>query len=384
MAQWFEGFDGQIVLDDDYVWVLREGIPIELTRGTRLPSIRAHRGAVVGTDFRPATASEPGMLRIRVSDIAGAVRPVHGSDTVRFSSISNDRFSTVNLLLAARAADTGGPVVLDESDQLRSALDSLDGIATQTELAEVLGTSPDVLRRVEGVTWNSVGALWVAAGGTVEIPEDRRLQQIRAVQDLTLRVPSNAGIKTLQNAVTTTALQHLDAQRLGGLWEAVLSEVVPLRPSVPAPRPGVVGEPQSKTVNRRGAAPAAPKHPRTRVWTKWDSSDGGIGPADPELIEQSDRRTQVNSRRRVRVHLDCDGHRVKALFDPDTEKTEITVAPARALLGSIHPDPNAAARAVVTTIRLGDDGPFDGWRLWLLDDSSGRPLGQVFGAGDQA
>ena len=68
---------------------------------------------------------------------------------------------------------------------------------------------------------------------------------------------------------------------------------------------------------------------------------------------------------------------MKAIFDPETGATEITSAPVRALLGSVHADPDAAAGAVTTTFRLGEEGPFDGWQLWRIDDNAGRSLAEV-------
>ncbi|BDB59751.1 hypothetical protein [Rhodococcus sp. RDE2] len=399
MAQWFEGFDGQIVLDDDYVWILREDIPADLTHGTVLPTLRAHRGAVIGTELRPATANGLGTLRIKVSSGRTAPRDRHpaGFDTVRFSLTSNDRFSTVHLLLAATAADAMEAVAPD--DQLRAALDELDGIATQAELAGVLGESPDVMQVVDGVTWNSVGKLWVAAGGTSTVPADTRLEWIRALRELTRRVPANAGIKTLQTAVGATALRHLDSQRIGALWESVLPEVLPPRVETSSKDAGDEVVP-GKPVQARRSPTAEPQvRPRTRVWTKWDSAtshdqetraglarpanstdaaakspEGSGGTRGDKALR--DRKTAFSGRR-IRVHLDCDGHRVKAIFDPETGATEITSAPVRALLGSVHADPDAAAGAVTTTFRLGDEGPFDGWQLWRIDDNSGRPLAEV-------
>lgn len=396
MVQWFEGFDGQIVLDDDYVWILREDIPAELTRDTALPSLRAHRGAVVGTEFRPATATDLGVLRIRVSRRRDMERRPPGSDTVRFSLTSNDRFSTLDLLLAATVRDAIETVAPD--DQLRAALDELDGIATQAELAVVLGESPDVTQRVDGVTWSSIGSLWVAAGGTSDEPADIRLERIRALQELTCGIPANAGIKTLQTIVRTTALCHLDSQRTGALWEAVMSEVRAPQSNSPSDGPSPTAIPGKRIPHPRSSPPEAQLRPRTSVWTKWDSRtdhdleverevggtvrssegraelSGKLGPHAGAV--QRDRTTAVSGRR-IRVHLDCDGHRVKAVFDPVTGETEVTVAPVRALLGSVHPDPDAAARAVITAFRLGDDGPFDGWQLWRIDDNSDRPLAEL-------
>ncbi|MFI6400511.1 hypothetical protein ACIBED_20615 [Rhodococcus coprophilus] len=390
MAQWFEGFDGQVVLDDDYVWILREGIPANLIVGVDSAPRRAHRGAVTGTDFRPATATDLGTLRVCVRGVNSASQ-VDFSDPVRFSLISNDRFSTLALLLGINKEEVIEPVT--EADQLRAALAGYDGIATHAELAAVLGGEPDVMKSVDGVTWNSVGSLWVAAGGAFDTPADIRLQRIRALQDLARHLPADAGTKTLQSAVAKTPLQYLGMLRLGRLWEAEASEALPARPVVePAPpRPN-----PARSERPRAAAPSSRKErPRTRVWTKWDDVDARGNPrvapepgsppppppaaARPVAVPAGAKKGRVTafSGRRIRVNLDCDGHRVKALFDLQTRETEITVAPVDALLGSVHPDPDAAAEAVITAFRLGEEGPFDGWSLWKIDDSSGRPLDEV-------
>jgi len=227
VAQWFEGFDGQVVLDDDYVWILREGIPEALTGSADSASVRAHRGAVVGTDFRPATTTDLGVLRIRVAAKSGSAAHVETSEPVRFSLINNDRFSALGLLLSSNVEGVIEPVAAAE--QLRIALDGLEGIATQAEIAEVLGEEPDVMQPVDGVTWSSVGSLWVAAGGTVDTEAGNRLQRITALQDLTRRLTANSGIKHLQSAVAMTPLNVLGPQRLCGLWKAVISEALPER-----------------------------------------------------------------------------------------------------------------------------------------------------------
>ncbi|MGC5163013.1 hypothetical protein ACLQ3J_09850 [Rhodococcus sp. DT1] len=395
MAQWFEGFDGQVVLEDDYVWIMREGIPGALLEGASAQPLRAMRTAVTGTEFRSATDSNFGSLKICVSTTTAGTTAVR-HDVVRFSVGSNDRFSTLNLLLG------GNPDVVTEplsiGDQLRAALDGFDGIASQAELTEALGEAPDVLQVHKGVIWNSVGSLWVAAGGAGGVHPDERLEQIRALHELTRRLPANSGIKALQNAVKGTPLQHLGAQRLGILWEAVMSE------ALPDPIPGVESSRAQSTP--KPAAPVSPRvaselasRPRTRVWNKWSSTEEsnhasqqsgprssspvvpadapvnlpGIGEAESVDVRPA-RRITAFSGKRIRVYLDCDGHRVKALFDPETEKMDVTVAPVRALLGATYPGPDAAASAVVKAFRIGDEGPFDGWELWKADDMSARSL----------
>ncbi|AWG98503.1 hypothetical protein [Rhodococcus ruber] len=395
MAQWFEGFDGQVVLEDDYVWIVREGIYSDLIAEVSAQPLRAMRTDVTGTEFRSATDTNFGSLRICISaTTAGDSAARH--DVVRFSVASNDRFSALNLLLGGNPEVVAEPMSI--GDQLRAALDGFDGIASQAELTEALGVTPDVLQSHEGVIWNSVGSLWVAAGGTDDVHSDVRLEQIRALHDLTRRLPANSGIKALQDAVKGTPLQHLGAQRLGTLWEAVMSEALP----DPAP----VGESSRARSTPKPAGAASPRvaserasRPRTRVWNKWGSTEGPdrasqqseppasspvvsadapvrmprIGEAESVKVRPA-RRISALSGKRIRVYLDCDGHRVKALFDPDTEKMDVTVAPVRALLGATYPDPNAAAKAVVTAFRLGDEGPFDGWELWKVDDTSMQSL----------
>ncbi len=399
MAQWFEGFDGQVVLEDDYVWIVREGIPSGCFSEPTARPIRALRGGVVGTDFKSATESSFGSLRINVSAKDAATDSVVHNDVVRFSAGSNDRFSALNLLLGGNPEVATEPMSI--GDQLRAALDAFDGIASQAELADSLGEVPDVVQTHDGVIWNSVGSLWVAAGGTEGAAAAVQLERIRTLNDLTRRLPANSGIKALQKAVKGTPLHHLGAQRLGTLWEAVMSEALPDR--VPSPVPS---GPRSKTKQAaqapRPTATDRTARPRTQVWNKWDSAEtrdpsphsGGsrvsnrgdashapttlprVAEAEP-VRARATRRISALSGKRIRVYLDCDGHRVKALFDPDTEKMDVTVAPVRALLGATYPNPDAAAAAVVSAFRLGDEGPFDGWELWKVDDASSRTLKEM-------
>jgi len=397
VAQWFEGFDGQFVLDDDYVWIVRQGIPATLLPGNPGSPLRALRSDVVGTEFRPATESGLGFLRIRLALGSKTAAALAGQDVVRFSAVSNDRFSALNLLLGGSSEPATETMAV--GDQLRAALDGFDGIATRAELAEVLGAEPDVLHAHEGVTWNSVGTLWVAAGGTGDETPDGRLERIRALDALTRRLPANSGIKALQNAVKSTSLEYLDAQRIGTLWEAVMSEALP-----------EAEPPRSTTTLGPSARSTAPSRnernprPRTRVWNKWSNTEPAPPRASTEDTKKDSakvtadnqpsiarasrqnpkpgkppavRRLNAFAGKRIRVHLDCDGHRTKALFDPDTGAMEITVAQVLSVLGATYPNPDVAAEAVISALRIGEDGPFDGYELWKIDDMSGRSLKEV-------
>lgn len=63
VAEWFEGFDGQVLLEDDHLWIVREG----LTDKVGFEFATAPRAAVAGTVFHPATDSTLGALAVRIA-----------------------------------------------------------------------------------------------------------------------------------------------------------------------------------------------------------------------------------------------------------------------------------------------------------------------------
>lgn len=563
IAEWFEGFDGQVVLEDEYVWIVRDGVPATLVPGSSRAPRRAPRRSVIGTDFSPASDGSFGYITIRVKGTEVA----SGSDVVRFSEANNQRFALLDRTLAPRAEIDEQHTVEPPSivDRLRVALDDLGGIATQSELAEIFGDSPDVTDEEHGVTWGRVGSTWVATGGSDNTAAAIGSERLRTLDSLIRRLPTDTGIKALRNAVAESPLHHLDPQRLGALWEAVISEFhtesaisedldksrtapvdLPASSTAsPEPQRNELPSPPKSTVSARGATTRSPSKSNqvsgpkalaklnevlrtaldareglathaeltralgvevpTRgshkgvIWGQvggvrvaaggtnplpircriaqirelnrfvkhsladteqqelipapggepaqisasrfselfraieshfsgraalsierldFDRSDSpgvpgevsrsssGVAPSIPPKLRdeaaterndeshrvvvpseglQEDARSarpirpsvSAFSGQRMRVYLDCDGHRIKALYDPDGRSVEVTVVPIRALQGARFDDPHTAAAVVISACRPGDAETHDGWSLWHIDDRTGRALGEV-------
>lgn len=223
-AQWFEGFDGQVLLDDDYVWIVREGVPpTVLSGGSALCRVR--RSAIRGARYRPATAASFGYIDIRPDYASGRGSHVD-LGVVRFSECSNQRFAALGRFLGAEPDiyEAHEEIVVAIDELVRNVLDDLGGIATRNEIVGVVGEDSDVTVVDEGVIWVSLGSLCIAAGGSDRDAYQAAPTRIQALIALVGSQPANTGIKALKDSVSTTALDYLGSERLGTLWEAVASE----------------------------------------------------------------------------------------------------------------------------------------------------------------
>lgn len=68
------------------------------------------------------------------------------------------------------------------------------------------------------------------------------------------------------------------------------------------------------------------------------------------------------------VYADYDGHRTRAMYDPETTRIDITSGP---LQGTTYKTPTGAARAVVGHYKPRINPNRNGWSFWTLDDGAG-------------
>lgn len=218
MAEWFEGFDGQVVLEDDYVWIVREGIPRELVPPELSHPRRAARSAVLSVEFHPATEDSMGSIGFRLDGVDFA-SPVA---TVRFSPPSSDRFAELNRIFVVEDDEESQiPVGPHPHDRIRKVLADLGEIAERSEVANEIGWVPDIFEHIDDLRWIAVGPTWVAVGGSDAATTG--IEKVRVLEQLIGKLPSDTGIKALTNAVTGTALEYVGPQRLGALWESVVA-----------------------------------------------------------------------------------------------------------------------------------------------------------------
>ncbi|WP_327230534.1 hypothetical protein [Streptomyces murinus] len=83
---------------------------------------------------------------------------------------------------------------------------------------------------------------------------------------------------------------------------------------------------------------------------------------------------EAETRRKVGVYVDYEGHRTRGNYDRDTKRIDITSGP---LAGQSFKTPTGAARAVVAHYKPDVNPNRNGWSFWVLDDGSGEFLQSI-------
>lgn len=366
-AQWFEGYDGQVLLEGDHVWITREDIDPGTVFGFSTEPRRIARDAVVGAAIEEATESAFGSLSVLVRGGVAIDAAAKHPDVVRFSLGNNSRFKLLHELLSI--GERLSADLLTPSNQLLAALEGFEGVATATELAGVLGAVPiDVGAAVTGLV---AGVVVCVAGSQFA---GREPDCMKSLNSLVVALPQSAGTKRLRDAVVDTPLSLLTMPRLGALWESLVAERS-VKPVSQAPMPAAGSRAgQMKPPRFTPPARAVSVVPEAKPVQPRVSAN-----RPPAAVPTTAPRKTVSafSGSMLRVVMECEGFRYKALYDPATQSTTVTVAAYRGLLNTRHVSPHAAAEAIITWCSVGAVGPFDGWTLWRFDDGSGRSLGEV-------
>ena len=365
-AQWFEGYDGQVMLEGDHVWITREDVDPGAVFGFSTEPRRIARDSVVGAAIREATESAFGSLSVLVRGGVAIDAAARHPDVVRFSLGNNSRFKLLHELLSV--GESASNDLLTPSTQLVAALETFEGVATATELAGALGAVPiDIGAALTGL----VAGVVVCVAGPQFAGRERDC--MKSLSSLVGALPPSAGTKQLREAVADTPLSLLTMPRLGALWESLMAER-PVKPVSRAPMPAAGSRAgQMKPPRITPPARAVPVVPEAKPAQPRVSANRPIGSpaASPRKI------VSAFSGSMLRVVMECEGFRYKALYDPATQSTTVTVAAYRGMLKTRHVSPHAAAEAIITWCSVGAVGPFDGWTLWRFDDGSGRSLGEV-------
>lgn len=421
-ASWFEGVDGQIVVDDNYVWLLRENLPKELAYPFDIRPRRATRSSISRVDLSPADAFGTGLLKIQVegveSDLADSQRQ-YVRDGVVFGPAANDEFVRLYALLNPRTErtgqrffpesepDLGPPESVQEqpevarvnrvsyrksperrrpSSALDSALRSLDGIATKGELEEALGQDIIVTGIGTSARWWNFGDVWVATGGEQPLPKPKWENEMRLLRQLVDRLGVNPTTGDIRFAIRGSSLARFDLQRLAAVWQEVADAVAPNRSSPPLSAP-----PSAAPKHVDADASNEPPSAALADVSNTESSGGKVGAGNGEIsrsapiaprrpgprhITLAGRKPNPYSGNRIRINLDCGGHYPKALYDFATETIEITAAEHR-FVGKRFDGPDEAAAALLDYYVPGTPAPADPWSSWRVDDGSGRTLGDV-------
>ena len=388
-VQWFEGYDGEIALEDSYLWILRGSVTESSSRDFPLAPRRVRRTALLGATFVAADGVGSGRFAIHVDGGLPVGQTRDHPDVIRFSDCSNSWFRRLKTILN-RSVEHGTANQSTPADELRAALDRLESVATFSELTASLGYPPDAQISVENVTWGWVRNIRVAVGGEKQSSAAMRVARINGVQRLEAKCSRMAGTKALRAATAGSPLGSLSMTRLASLWESLIAELPndhgDASPPTGSARPRGGGA--IRPAIKRAYSPVVPRVPNLHRGAVDGRSHPPASTAKPVPPRPSPAlmpkfgvrppgRVTIWSGSRMRVYLDVDGLQTKALYDPDSGQVEITSAPYRALLNTKHADPHLAVAAVMSVSGTGDEGPFDGWAMWILDDKSNRPLGDA-------
>ncbi|CRK50446.1 conserved hypothetical protein [Rhodococcus sp. RD6.2] len=391
---WFTGIDGEVIVDATHVWITRERVSdYPFPTSPR----RAPRSAVRACTVLPPRRDEAdGAVHIRVEGCGDLPDNFSAHpDVVYFGPGRRAEFESLAALL------NPGPLPeqpMTLRDDFLEALDRLEGVATAQEILDSVaaanGAAGDIGRMEQMadeldaldddpcLTWAWMGTAWVAVGGVHPEPEERRIDLVRAVEQI-VTISGDTGVSALVAAIAGTPLEKLSRPRLAELWEAVhtgdserrdgtiVSDGAPRSVTSPSVTPDrevalavalpsavatVPARPSDVPLESVRVQPASPPNPKAN--------------ADTAVI----RNAQVGSS--WRVYLDWAGFRTIAVCDPITGATEIAKGE---LEGRRFPGPAAAAAAVIERIEPGAVPPVDGWTSWTLDDGTSRPLDAVRG-----
>lgn len=391
-VQWFEGYDGQIVVDDSFLWITREALTDAVEFRFTTEPRRVPRSAIREVTFEVATESTRGRLAVHTDGGVAVGETGDHPDVVKFSIGSNDRFRMLRVLLTVVDGrnDWGGR---SPADELRYALDTFDGIATYSELSTALGYAPDALIPVERVTWGWVRGVRTAAGGTAQTSWAEQAEKLIVLEKLAATYSLDDTTKPLGNAVAHSVLVSMPINRVAALLESLTADEPPLG-ALHSPRAKPIDSnpiPTDSEVSQEAADSRIPLGGGGGVESRKHLADRIAPGMRPRQLAQSLRSRLARSGKseastgqddlfdghRMRVFMELNGFRSRALFDPETTEVEITWAPYRALLGTKYVDPHRGAQAVLGGSGLGEEGPVDGWATWKLDDGSMRTLGEA-------
>ncbi|SIS21970.1 hypothetical protein SAMN05445060_3847 [Williamsia sterculiae] len=279
-SQWFQGSDGDVCLDEEFVWLIRGYEP---TSGGSPPIEARPRRArladldqILKRDYGPLG----GWLHIGVRGIEPLYTSAHGAasscpDCVKYSADARSEFARLYAELAAHAREstesakpTDSTVAVDSEhepqhvelpaerpDSVLLALDQLGGIATYEEMRRRVGDLARPRAKHFGLVWRRFGDVHVAIGGTETSSKFQWSREFTELERRVVAVGRNPTVPRIRRAIEGSALKRFDFSRLAAVWE-VLSEQISATPEEVA----VDGQTDASRVPS-ASSPTAPDYP---------------------------------------------------------------------------------------------------------------------------
>ncbi|WP_158726420.1 hypothetical protein [Tomitella fengzijianii] len=390
-VRWFWGIDGQVILDDEYVWIAREWL---VDAGRPRPPQRARLADVTGVSAAEVDGGEKVLVQIQVDgaepDDFASPSP---TDAVLFDLDEGDIcvdelmaheqiIASLRLLAEFDARQPEVHACWQDGrieSALRLALGAREAIATKDEIVQAIlasehVTDPDARAELEriiesctadgDVTWIDAGPTTVAIGGSRAYKATRH-DPLRKIVERYAKAQKDSRRRSTSYAKLDEGLKKM---LTGGRYRS-------LKVSLGLQPPRKASAAKSSKATKRVAKPAARQRPRPA-----DAVPGKARPTPssahilPSKTAGLPASAAVGDR--VRVYLDHDGFRTIGVFNPATGGVRISKGE---LKGHSFSGPTAAAAAVIERIAPGTPAPDDGWALWRVHDTSMTALGKHAG-----
>lgn len=421
--RWYVGIDGQVCVDDQYVWLIRADEP---TRSAVVPIERRPRRvllAEVDDVLSGDHATGAGWVHIAVRGTTRDGETEHGSaascrDCVAYAATEQRDFEQlVQRFRAVGSAPSSPEIVQSVSDvapiaeadgpePLLLALDQLGGIATLDELRERVGELARPRAKHWGFIWRSFGDLSIAIGGSGTSSKFRWSREFHDLARRVVAVGPNPTVPKIRRSLQNSSLTRFDFARLAAVWEVMaeniprdsaLSEVSPdVEPSAAEHQTSAAedpGAPQQtdhssqreddgpgENALRPPTAAASPEQPSPTATRPASLRSGDLRrrvtlplrDRENQSAEPAWRRqpTIPTSDSRLRVVMECEGHFTRGLYDSKTGELQLVSGPVSRK--QPYSSPTAAAQAVLSHFSLADTETADGLVLWT--QMNGQPI----------
>lgn len=317
LSQWFHGSDGDVCLDDEFVWLVRDHYP--LSAGSPPIERRPRRARLADLDrvLQRDNGTLGGWLHIGVRGIDPFYRSAHGAasscpDCVKYPQDARSDFAHLYAELAAHTnesaegaipSDSAASVDSDDApqqvelpaeqpDSVLLALDRLGGIATYEEMRRQLGDLARPRSKHYGLVWRRFGDVAVAIGGTGTSSKFRWSREFMELERRVVAVGSNPTVPKIRRAIEGSALKRFEFSRLAAVWEVLAEQIAPTPEAVGSRRTDDASAPAAAKTSApdlplflEAVRPASPTTVSVGESKSYEATDNSTGVVSDEKVE---------------------------------------------------------------------------------------------------